>query len=66
MIKLNLKSYCHKCPYFSTDSYTMYVNGDPMTIVQCEHKVSCENIEDYIRKEIKEEKKNEQSDSNPC
>lgn len=60
MIELNVKEYCHKCPKFNPELVRYY--GDAEIIIQqivCSEHDVCDKIEEYIRKELKKEKRND-------
>lgn len=62
MIKLDIERRCHGCPEFkpSTDKTTYWaamgvVEQD--TRVRCKHEDKCRRIEEYLRRQMREENK---------
>lgn len=69
MIRLEVESYCHECPYFEAEvknSQVLYANfeiyeiaGD--TIVTCRYKYRCELLKKNLMKRIMVDGKDDQS-----
>lgn len=56
MISLNIKPYCDGCGYFEPEkSSVIYADGDSYTEVMCKNKRKCDQIEAYLRREMKKE-----------
>lgn len=69
MIRLEVESYCHECPYFEAEaknSQVLYANfeiyeivGD--TIVTCRYKYRCELLKKNLMKRLMADGKDDQS-----
>jgi hypothetical protein len=56
MIKLILLGeYCHDCPYFEADVLSSVGFGSVTHIIKCAHECKCETVENYYKKETKNE-----------
>lgn len=58
MINIDLKPYCQSCPEFEPCSEKIYAGDEKYTTVTCEHMALCDQIEQYL-KSVMEENKDE-------
>lgn len=59
MIKLDVQEYCHGCTNFKADvcDYCIFEMTD--TLIRCEHRELCENLIQYLRKQVNIDEKSE-------
>ena len=56
MIAVDLKVYCNDCPHFEPVASKLYANDSSCYMaIECENKRKCDNIELYLRCEMKKE-----------